>query len=118
MEVAPRLDVVRTNLARPPGPIPTMDQVSDAIGLLSRAIGQGRHMRPDLADICDLIRRAPLYIGDERARILATVEKAMGRPPRAVWITADGRELIFEARHDDARELRDTPYGWPDGSGW
>lgn len=102
---------IQPNLVRPPGPIPSMREVDDARFVITRAPSQGGALRHKLIAACELVRRSPLYVGDDAARNLLRAEKQLGLPLKPVWITAAGRELWPKPDFDPVREMRETPYG-------
>ena len=105
--------VTLPNLVRPDRPIPTMAEVQDAYHGLCRALRTGGGLRPVTGDLCDLIRRALVYIGDEWAATVLEVERQLGRARAPLWVTARGTEL-WPAPPDRWRyEIQETPYGPP-----
>lgn len=104
----------RANLVRPPGPIPTMAEVVVAYSGLCHALSIGGSLREKAGDLCDLIRRAPLYVGDEKAATVLEVEQRLGRARAPLWVTASGLELWPPAPNRWRYEIQETPYGQPD----
>lgn len=104
---------IRPNLARPPGPIPTMTEVQTAIGQLAKVLSQGGGMRAGTMDLCELVRRSPLYPGDAAASVVLSIEKRQGSAARPLWITPAGLALMPKESMRWSDELSDTPYGLP-----